>query len=257
MRGPSLKRIDFRERIYRRRHFVPNMVTLGNMFCGFIAIVYASSGRFEKASIAIFMAILLDGLDGRVARRLKATSRFGLELDSFADMVSFGIAPAMLIYHWAFVPLADEFGVFVTFVYALCAASRLARFNISSENLTSFNGLPSPGAAALMAALVFCVPETVRSTVLVGVSVVVSLSLGALMVSKFEYYSIKQLNVVHLRRSFQVGIGGLIALIWWKPKIGILALSFVYAYSGIVISVFRSVSGRIQQKRARPKQLAG
>ena len=149
----KLTRLELKQRIYRRRYLVPNAVTLANLFCGFLAIIYASSFRFEKAVIAIVLAILLDGLDGRVARRLNATSKFGLEFDSFSDLVSFGVAPAMLIYHWAFQQQADEWGVFVTFVYAICAASRLARFNIAPENLKGFTGLPTPGAAAVVAAL--------------------------------------------------------------------------------------------------------
>ena len=125
-------REELKELVYRRRYIVPNLVTVGNMFCGFLAIMYGSSGRYKQAVFCIFLAIILDGLDGRVARRLNATSKFGVEFDSFSDLISFGIAPAVMLYHWAFHPVADEFGVFVAFIYVLCAVSRLARFNISS-----------------------------------------------------------------------------------------------------------------------------
>ena len=161
-----MARETLKERWYRRRFLVPNAVTLANMFCGFLAIVYASNGRYEKAALAIGIAILLDGLDGRVARKLNATSPFGVEFDSFSDLISFGLAPAILIYFWAFASGANEFGVIVTFPYCVAAATRLARFNISPPNLKSFVGLPTPGAAALAAAVVNFAP-TVNSSPLI------------------------------------------------------------------------------------------
>jgi CDP-diacylglycerol--serine O-phosphatidyltransferase len=191
----KLRKIEIRDRLYRRRYLVPNAVTLANLFCGFLTIIYATSGRFEKAAIAIALAILLDGLDGRVARSLNATSRFGVEFDSFSDLVSFGVAPAILMYHWSFQLLADEFGVAVCFIYVLCAASRLARFNISAENLSTFEGLPTPGAAGFVAALVNFFPAPPQSLVLSGFGTFVMLSLGLLMVSQIEFLSIKQLKV--------------------------------------------------------------
>src|SRR4051812_49244437 len=111
----KLTPVDFKHRLYRRRYLLPNAVTVGNMFCGFLAMVYANAGHFEKAFAAVFFAILLDGLDGRVARRFNATSKFGVEFDSFSDLVSFGIAPAIMMYCWCFRAHADEFGVVVCF----------------------------------------------------------------------------------------------------------------------------------------------
>ncbi|RIL02192.1 MAG: CDP-diacylglycerol--serine O-phosphatidyltransferase [Proteobacteria bacterium] len=197
-----------KDRLYRRRFLVPNAVTLGGMFCGFLACIYAASGRFEKAAIAIFIAILLDGLDGRVARKLNATSKFGLEFDSLSDLVSFGVAPAFLIYHWAFLPLADEFGVFICFIYTICAASRLARFNISE---------PSWSVIVLSALLL---P-----------------ALGYMMVSKIEFFSIKVLTLRSIGFPARVALGGLIALIWYSNKVGLLVLTFVYCASGPIKSL--------------------
>lgn len=211
---------------------VPNAVTVGNMFCGFIAIMYASSGRLEKAVIAILIAILLDGLDGRVARKLNATSKFGVEFDSFSDVVSFGIAPAVMMFHWAFQRSADEVGVAITFLYALCAASRLARFNISSENLKSFSGLPTPGAAAFIVSLVYVAPyqhDTYAFVVLAGIALVLT---AYLMVSTVEFMSIKQVKLSGIRLKGRIFIGLLIALVWKSPGLGLLVLSGAYVASG-------------------------
>jgi CDP-diacylglycerol--serine O-phosphatidyltransferase len=183
------------------------------MFCGFIAIMYASSGRLEKAVFAILIAILLDGLDGRVARRLNATSKFGVEFDSFSDVVSFGLAPAVMMYHWAFQRSADEFGVAVTFIYALCAASRLARFNIASENLKSFTGMPTPGAAAFIAAIVFTAPYQHDSYGMVVLATIALVVAAYLMVSTIEFLSVKQLKLSGIKLKGRIFIGLIIALV--------------------------------------------
>ena len=251
MDSRRLRKIDFkdaalRETLYRRRYLVPHAVTLGNMFCGFLAVIYSTSFRFEKAAIAIILAIVLDGLDGRVARKLNATSKFGVEFDSFSDLVSFGIAPAVLVYNWCFKVPADEFGVLVTFIFALCGASRLARFNISDENLKSFTGLPIPGAAAAVAGLIYCVPDPGISLVWCLIVALLMLSLAFLMVSKIEYLSIKQLRLGNVRAIGKIGLGVLIALIWYNPKIGLLALGICYAYSSPAYLLWRRFRGEGQ-----------
>ncbi len=227
-----LTRQEIRDILYRRRYAVPNAVTVGNMFCGFIAIMYASSGRLEKAVFAILIAILLDGLDGRVARRLNATSKFGVEFDSFSDVVSFGLAPAVMMYHWAFQRSADEFGVAVTFIYALCAASRLARFNIASENLKSFTGMPTPGAAAFIAAIVFTAPYQHDSYGMVVLATIALVVAAYLMVSTIEFLSVKQLKLSGIKLKGRIFIGLIIALVWKSPSLGLLALSGAYVGSG-------------------------
>lgn len=227
-----LSRQELKELLYRRRYAIPNAVTVGNMFCGFLAILYASSGRFEKAVIAILIAILLDGLDGRVARKLNATSKFGIEFDSFSDVVSFGIAPAVLMYHWAFHALADEFGVAMTFFYALCAASRLARFNISDENLKSFTGLPTPGAAVFIVGIVNTQLFPQPSYLLVAIGTIAMLSIGYLMVSTVEFFSIKQFKISKFRLKGRLFLGLLIALTWYNSTMGLLVISAAYVTSG-------------------------
>jgi len=228
----KMTRQELRDILYRRRYAVPNAVTVGNMFCGFLAIMYASTGRLEKAVVAVLIAILLDGLDGRVARRLNATSKFGIEFDSFSDVVSFGIAPAVMMYHWAFHALADEFGVAVTFFYALCAASRLARFNISAENLKSFTGLPTPGAAVFVVSVINTAPYEQTSFLMRVVGTVVMIATGYLMVSTIEFFSIKQFKLAGVKLKGRLLIGSLIALTWHSPPIGILLLAFLYVASG-------------------------
>jgi len=233
--GQRVRRQQLAETLYRRRYLIPNSVTVGNMFCGFLAIVYAASGRFFQASVAIGIAILLDGLDGRVARRLNATSKFGVEFDSFCDLVSFGLAPAFLVYHWCYRIAADEFGVLVTFLFAVAAATRLARFNISDPDLDKFRGLPSPGAAGVVAAMVHFQPTWHSSMALLGAVSALLLSLSFLMVSRIEYLSIKQFRFRSARPFAQVVIAVAIGLLWYNNRIGLFVLALVYALSGVIM----------------------
>lgn len=232
----TIPKQEIRERLYRRRFLVPNSVTVGNLFCGFLSVLYASQSRFQDAVIALGIAILLDGVDGRVARRLNASSAFGLEFDSLADVVSFGIAPATLVYYWGLSPLANEFGVLVSFLYVLCTATRLARFNILDTNLKSFSGLPSPGAAGAIIALVNIKPILEPSLITVSCISIYVACIAFLMISPFEFFSIKSLGVGRIKFSAKVFIGLAIATIWYSPKIGIFVLATGYALSGVVIS---------------------
>lgn len=252
-RLPRLAAAEMRAHLYKRRFLVPNAVTLGNMFCGFLCIIYASSGRYEKAVIAIAIALLLDGLDGRVARRLNATSKFGVEFDSFSDLVSFGVAPALLMYHWCFRSVADEFGVLICFLFALCAASRLARFNVAAENLKSFTGLPTPGAAAMVAAVVNLSPQHNDSTNLVFWCSALMVALSFLMVSRIEFFSLKLITLGNMRKTATIALGSLIALLWYNNKVGFLVLVSFYILSGPLGQVLRPVF----VKRARVRELAG
>lgn len=211
---------------------MPNAVTFGNLFCGFLTIIYASSDRYEKAVAAIAIAFLLDGLDGRVARKLNATSKFGVEFDSFADLVSFGVAPAILIYNWGFRVVADEFGVFVCFIFVLCAASRLARFNITESSLDAFEGMPTPASAGMLTSVVYFMPHVEQNLALAAAATILLFSLSYLMVSRIEFFSVKTLKVGSLNILARLSIGILIALIWLKPQIGFFTLFMFYALSG-------------------------
>jgi len=177
-------------------YLLPNLFTTAALFSGFYAITSAINGRFETAAILIFVSLVLDGLDGRVARMTNTQSDFGAEYDSMADMISFGAAPAIVMYLWAMSSLG-QIGLIGAFVHLAGGALRLARFNtqLSTQDKNYFQGLPSPAAAAILAGLVWVSEkydygiETLPWLVLV-----MTVATGLLMVSNFRYYSFKNIN---------------------------------------------------------------
>jgi CDP-diacylglycerol--serine O-phosphatidyltransferase len=193
--------IDGRKERRRGIYLLPNLFTTGALFSGFYAIVSGMHGKFEIAAIAIFIAMIFDGLDGRIARLTNTQSKFGAEYDSLSDMVSFGVAPALVAFSWALSGLG-RFGWAVAFIYVACAALRLARFNtqIDTADKNYFSGLASPAAAAVVAGLVWvCADEG-----WVGAELPWSLMLfagcttaavGFLMISSIKYHSFKGLNL--------------------------------------------------------------
>ena len=248
----GMSKSELRERLYRRRYVLPNAVTVGNMFGGFLAIIYACAGRFDHAVIAIIVAIVLDGMDGRVARRFNATSKFGLEFDSLSDLVSFGVAPAILMYEWCFRNFADQFGVVPCFFYCVCVASRLARFNVTETNLKAFEGLPSPGGAGMVAATVWLINgyrgngpfELWELAIYTAVLVVV----GYLMVCRLEFRSIKQVKMRTMPIFAKCLLGLLFALIWWKPRVGGFVLALFYCLTGPVLTAISSCQIKARKK---------
>lgn len=251
MQSSNLERVEFRQKLYRRRYLLPNAVTVGNLFCGFLAVVYASLGRFQAAAVVIGIAILLDGLDGRVARRLNATSKFGVEFDSFSDLISFGVAPGFLLYFWCFRAQADEFGVLFCFLFLLSAATRLARFNISESSTNAFQGLPTPGAAGLVAALVNFSPVAQTETYMVAFGGVVAVGLGALMVSHLPFFSIKKLKIKDVYAPASLIVGLLIAISWYNSKVTFVVLAIAYTMSGPVLWV----TGKIKRATQKPTKV--
>jgi len=187
----------------RRRgiYLLPNLFTTGVLFCGFYAIVQAMNARYWQTSIAIFVAMVFDWLDGRVARLTRTQSEFGAEYDSLADVVAFGAAPALVMYEWALRPLG-RIGWIVAFAYCAATALRLARFNVNIDVVDKryFQGLPSPAAAALLAGLVWVVDdfELQRTDWLNVLACAVTLFAGITMVTNLPFYSFKDVN---LRRS--------------------------------------------------------
>ena len=179
-------------------YLLPNLFTTGALFAGFYAVVQAMNGRFEHAAVAIFIAMVLDGLDGRVARMTHTQSAFGAEYDSLSDMVSFGVAPALVIYEFALQGMG-KFGWIAAFVYCSGAALRLARFNTQIDTVTDkrfFQGLPSPAAAALVAGFVWVMVEYgVAGHDVRWLAAVIALFGGLTMVSNFRYYSGKEINL--------------------------------------------------------------
>lgn len=177
-------------------YLLPNLLTTGALFGGFYAVLSGFSGSYELAAIAIFVAMVFDGLDGRVARMTNTQSDFGVQYDSLSDMVSFGIAPAIVIYGWGLTGLG-KVGIAAAFVYASCAALRLARFNVQStlSNSKIFIGLPSPAAAALIAGFVWSAHSVDPSMFVSGFTALLTAVAGLLMVSNFKYPSFKQIDL--------------------------------------------------------------
>ena len=185
-------------------YLLPNLFTTAALFCGFYAIIAALQNRFELAAVAVFVAMVLDGLDGRVARLTHTESEFGAQYDSMADLVSFGIAPALIMYEWALGsmasmgPFLSKLGWLAAFFYTVMAALRLARFNVQlgSTDKRYFIGLPSPSAAAIVTGFVwFGTDLGLTGTQLLWPALVVTVGAGALMFSNILYLSFKQVDL--------------------------------------------------------------
>jgi len=233
VRGPRYMREKFHGKIF----LVPSSVTVVGIFCGFLAIVSSIRGEFEYATKCIVLAILLDGIDGRVARRLKATSAFGREFDSLSDLIAFGVAPAVLFYCWAFSRVADEMGVLVGFVYTVCTAARLARFNVDTTDdpKTYFVGLPSPGGAAATASLVYAYPAAIDHPVVVGLLLVYMTIVGGLMVSTIPFFSVKKLKFTRAQQKYYlIALAFLVPLTWKFSRAMFAIIATGYAVSGLV-----------------------
>ncbi|QIB66364.1 CDP-diacylglycerol--serine O-phosphatidyltransferase [Kineobactrum salinum] len=189
-------------RTVRRKgvYLLPNLITTGGLFAGFYAVVAGMRGDFESAAVAIFLAMVLDGLDGRIARLTNTSSKFGGEFDSLADMVSFGVAPALVMFSWALGELG-KFGWSAAFIYVACAALRLARFNtrIDTADKNYFTGLASPAAAAIIASTVWVcndlgwVGEDLPGEVAFIVALLTA-AIGIMMIANVPYYSFKEID---------------------------------------------------------------
>jgi CDP-diacylglycerol--serine O-phosphatidyltransferase len=233
-------------------YLLPNLFTTGALFAGFYAIVQAMNGRFEFAAVAIFIAMVLDGLDGRVARMTHTQSAFGAEYDSLSDMVSFGVAPALVIYEFALQDMG-KLGWIAAFVYCAGAALRLARFNTQLDTVTDkrfFQGLPSPSGAALIAGFVWVMVEYgVTGDEVSWLAAAIALFGGLSMVSNFRYYSGKEIN---LRKSVPFFVILLIVLAFilvsTSPPEVLFGVFALYGLSGY---------GDVLWRRMRRKRQAG
>lgn len=225
---------------HRGIYLLPNLFTTGAMFAGFYAITSAINNHWETAAIAMFIAMVLDGLDGRVARLTNTQSEFGVQYDSLSDMVSFGVAPAVVMYLWILSTMG-QLGLFAAFVHMAGGALRLARFNTQVEvaDKRYFQGLPSPAAAAILAGgLWFCIennydPETIKYLVLV-----LTITTGLLMVSNFRYSSFKEIDLKN-RVPFLVAILAMliISFVMAQPQRMLFLLAVGYAASGPIITL--------------------
>jgi len=222
----------------RRRgiYLLPNLFTTAALFAGFYAIVQAMNGRYDVSAVAIFIAGFLDGLDGRIARLTGTTSAFGIQFDSLADIVSFGVAPALLAYHWGLGP--GRIGWSLAFLYVVCAAMRLARFNIrtASADKRYFVGLPSPMAGCVLASIVFAFPEPREARWLAAALAGLVFSVAILMVSRMRYYSFRDIDLRNRRSYIYVlPIAAVLVAIALHPKYVLLALSAAYLLSSPVL----------------------
>lgn len=218
-------------------YVLPNLFTTANLFCGFYSAIASMKGMFEIAAIAILIAVVLDGLDGRIARITHTTSKFGGEYDSLCDLVTFGVAPALLVYNWSLIAYG-KWGWLAAFLFCVCGALRLARFNVQAGVIDSrvFNGLPIPGGAAVVATgvlLFYYLGGEGRFSELPVMLGVIALSLC--MVSSIKYYSFKDLNFFS-RKPFMsfVLIVLILVIVVAEPEIMMFTFTFGYSLSGPV-----------------------
>lgn len=216
-------------------YILPNLFTTASLFCGFYSIIASIGGHFSRAAIAIILSIVLDGLDGKIARYTRTTSRFGAEYDSLSDLVAFGVAPAVLAYSWALISFG-RYGWLAAFLFVLCGALRLARFNVQIDIIDSrvFNGLAIPAAAAVVATTVLLFyylggeGPFHHGSILMG-----TVALSLLMVSNIKYYSFKDLNFFS-RKPFMtfVLIVCVLFIIVLEPQVMLFVSALTYALSG-------------------------
>jgi CDP-diacylglycerol---serine O-phosphatidyltransferase len=228
----------------RRRgiYLLPNLFTTGALFAGFYAIVQAMNGRFEHAAVAIFIAMVLDGLDGRVARLTHTQSEFGAQYDSLSDMVSFGVAPALVAYEWALKGLG-KWGWFAAFIYCAATALRLARFNTNIEIVDKryFQGLPSPAAAALIAGFVWVMHDyDISGESASWYADALAVFAGLSMVSNLPFYSFKDFNMRKSVPFLVIFLAALFLIFISSYPPGVLfGLFMCYALSGYVLWALR------------------
>ena len=247
-RGPRL-RTRARHRLSRGLFILPTLFTVGNLFCGYLSVWCSIRGTFQTAAILIIAAAVLDLLDGRIARLTNSTSRFGEEYDSLADLVSFGVAPAVLAYSWG---LADfhRLGWMASFLFVVCGSMRLARFNIQTRvtDKKYFIGLPIPAAAGTIATLVLATPERLVDQLWMAGLLVLTVVLSYLMISTIRYRSFKDLDLKRQRRAWILPVIALVfAVIAYRPAATLLAIALVFAASGPVAKAV-SVIGERRRK---------
>ena len=244
-------------------YLLPNLFTTAGMFSGFFAIIAASQGRFEHACVAIFLAAIFDGMDGRIARMTNTQSEFGMQYDSLADLVSFGLAPALVMYHWSLEFLKNDsttlgkLGWMAAFLYAACGALRLARFNsqVTQVDKRWFVGLASPAAASLMAAFIWtCVDNGMGGESMRYVALPVTVVTGLLMFSRFFYTSFKG-SRKNDRVPFWTMLLIVLAIIGvaLNPPVVLLTVFGLYALYGPVSWLWRKMTRKSIDVSSKPK----
>ena len=230
-------------------YLLPNLLTTGAMFCGFYAIVAGMNAKFEVAAVAVFIAMILDGLDGRVARMTNTQSEFGAEYDSLSDLISFGLAPALVMYQWSLVHMQSmgaawgKAGWMAAFIYVACAALRLARFNtqIGTVDKRYFVGLPSPASAGIMVGMVWVINDLgIQGSAAQVPAFLMTMFAGLLMVSNVSFYSFKDLDFKNKVPFLAILVIVLVfALTTIDPPKVLFAVFMAYSLSGPIIWVTR------------------
>ena len=221
-------------------YLLPSMLTLGAMFCGFYAIIQSIAANFIAAGIALFIAMILDSMDGRVARLTHTSSPFGAELDSLADMVSFGVAPAVAVFNWQ-LHIWGKFGWLFAFIYCACAGLRLARFNTMTgiTDKKYFIGLPSPSAAALVVGFIYiCANYDLNNRFFTISGTIITIIASLSMISNIKFYSFKELNVHH-RGRFRILLVFLLILVLLIIYPDLFIYGFFLGYT--IISYFNYI----------------
>lgn len=251
------RRAALKNKIRRRGMFaLPSLFTLGCLFCGLYGILQAMNLRFDHAAIAIFVAMVMDSLDGRVARMTNTQTAFGAELDSLADMVAFGAAPALIIYEWSLRELPSPRLAFaVAFVYAACAALRLARFNVQIGTIDKrfFNGLPSPAAAAIVAGFVWLIDDhDIEGKAVAWWSLAVTLIAGISMVTTAKFYSFKAMGKRAVSFTALALLAVFIGVAVAEPAKVIFTVFVAYLASGYVIWLWQALKSKKPSPAAEP-----
>jgi CDP-diacylglycerol--serine O-phosphatidyltransferase len=221
-----------RRRLGRSIFILPSLFTVGNIFCGYYAIIATMRGSFDRAAAAIGVAIILDSLDGKIARLTNSTSLFGLQLDSLADVISFGIAPSILAFFWGLQNVNHRLGWTAAFTFTICGAMRLARFNVQAGSLKHFVGMPIPAAGGAIAAIVYFYGEPISNSIYASVFVTAICLLAFLMISTIKYNSLKNLTLGRRSHLTILVIALLVALIYSYPDWTLLCLALGYVISG-------------------------
>ncbi len=233
-------------------YVLPNLLTTLNMFCGFFAIIYSIYGQFTWAAYAIVIAAIFDQLDGRVARMANATSKFGAEYDSLSDLISFGLAPGLLLFLWSLEPFG-RVGWLASFFYVACGALRLARFNVQSQSIEKayFQGLPIPMAAGIVASSVLAFADLELDAARSWGVLAMTFLLGFTMVSTFRYRSFKDIDFRH-RVPFRYLVTGvfIFAMVAIRPETTLFVLFLSYAILGAVFGIWRL--GARHPRNAKP-----
>lgn len=253
MRQKKQKRDGVKKGVY----IVPNLLTTGTLVSGFYAIIASLKGEYIVAAIAVMVAFFFDGIDGRVARLTKTTSRFGVEYDSLADLVAFGVAPAILVFSWALQPFG-RFGWLATFLYVACGALRLARFNVQFDTAEprAFRGLPIPMAASLIMASVFLLFEMGEEETRHISLLILIYALAFLMVSNIRYPSFKNVELLKQKPfSALVVMVLIIVVVVAQPAIMLFIFSLIYLLLGPAMLLRDWYSKRVAQAKEKKAAL--